>query len=108
MRPASFLVLVALFACGGATTTEESPPSGEATEDLGPYGYRSRLAWCRAYASCTARDDDDAKACAGAPEDAPLMTSAHYARCATLASELACDAPKDTGAWVHTRIACGH
>lgn len=108
MRLASSLLAAATFvlACGGST--EEPPPAGTSTQALGPYGYEAKLAWCRASVACSAGDEEQAKVCAGAVDGAPVMTESQFDRCAELARALDCDAPLDTGAWVHVRIACGH
>ncbi len=89
---ARLTLAISLVGCSSATG-----------EDL-PLGDQSRLAFCEALATCKATD---VAACAGLVEDAPTMTETHHARCVELVNALECSAPRDRGAWVSTRFACG-
>jgi hypothetical protein len=95
------VITIVTVACGGGV---EDVSTSEAALDA-PYGYRARLTWCTKLAAC---DGIDTTVCAKPIDDAPTMQLGHYERCASLVEQLACNAPRDTGAWVHTKFACGH
>lgn len=94
---------LALLLVAGCTAPVEAADETTSAVVAAPFGELSRRAYCEALAACDA--SADVEACVG---DAwPEMTAAHFARCRGLAEAITCDQPRDTGAWVSTRFACG-